>query len=113
MHGRNEYFFKMLNNFANSQGFHLILEACSQENQTLKVALYLTEIFCSPREVLVLKAPFCQELVRGFYDALMGRLESCSLADFARLSQPMILRLLNALEALLSMMMGDDGSKGI
>ena len=85
-HSRNENFFNMLNNFANRQGFHLMLEACSHENQTLKAALYLTDIFCAPRKVLVVKAPFCQELVHGFYRALSKRLECCSLADFARLS---------------------------
>ena len=47
------------------------------------------------------------KLVHGFYQALMGRLESCSVEDFGKLSQPMILRLIKALEALLSMM-GDE-----
>ena len=46
-------------------------------------------------------------LVHGFYETLMGRLDSCSVKDFGKLSLLMILRLHRTLEKLLSML-GDD-----
>ena len=47
------------------------------------------------------------KLVHGFYQTLMGRLDSCSVKDFGKLSLPMILRLQKTLEKLLNML-GDE-----
>ena len=47
------------------------------------------------------------KLVHGFYQTLMGRLDSCSVKDFGKLSLQMILRLQKTLEKLLSLL-GED-----